>query len=650
MHRAALRFLRSAAVPAAAASVAAASFFQTASCAPSASPVPVVASASPSVDHHPLVNANSTKKRVVVIGTGWAAVSFLQKLKADPNVEVTVISPRPFFLYSPLLPAAAVGSLEARSIIEPASSFLPSNGSLIEAEALSVDVDKQHVMCRSSLDPSRPFNVAYDTLVVAVGSVSNTFGTPGVSKNALFLKSAEDALRVRARVQAAFARASLPVTSPEEAARLLTFVVCGGGPTGSELSAELHDLISGDLARAYPAVAPLARIVVVDSNSHLLSTFDRAIAEYTTKKFSERKGIRLVLEARVTAVDADSVTLLHKATKTKEVLPAGTVVWATGVGLHPFAATLASALPKGAQRNSRALTVDDRLRVRGSRGTIYALGDTATLEQDRALSHAAELFNEFDVDGSGSLEVGELAALLEKATKDFPQFREHLRLFREGAGDRGGAGSAKPAAATAAATPASGGVASMMGGLFGTAAASSSPSSSSSSSLFSSISASGGGSEISESIKQIFAAADTNGDGMLSLEEFKALLAGVDSHLRALPATAQVAKQQGNYLADVANRGLLGPAPAPEAGAAAAAAPAQPPPFVWSDKGSFAFIGGDEAVAKIPGVGVLRGMVAGGLWRGFETANQQSMRNRVSVAVDMAKTRVFGRDVSTLRK
>jgi hypothetical protein len=251
------------------------------------------------------------------------------------------------------------------------------------------------------------------------------------------------------------------------------------------------------------------------------------------------------------------------------------------------------------------------------------------------------------VDGSGSLEVGELAALLEKATKDFPQFREHLRLFREGAGDRGSAGSAKPAAATAAA-PASGGVASMMGGLFGTAAASSSPSSSSS--LFSSISASGGGSEISESIKQIFAAADTNGDGMLSLEEFKALLAGVDSHLRALPATAQVAKQQGNYLADVANRGLLGPAPAPEAGAAAAAAPAQPPSFVWSDKGSFAFIGGDEAVAKIPGVGVLRGMVAGGLWRGFETANQQSMRNRVSVAVDMAKTRVFGRDVSTLRK
>ena len=166
--------------------------------------------------------------------------------------------------------------------------------------------------------------------------------------------------------------------------------------------------------------------------------------------------------------------------------------------------------------------------------------------------------------------------------------------------------------------------------------------------LLPSISASGGSSEVSESLRQVFAAADTNGDGMLSLDEFKALLAGVDSHLRALPATAQVAKQQGNYLADVANRGLLGPPAAEAVGAAAAAT--EPPPFVWSDKGSFAFIGGDEAVAKIPGVGVLRGMVAGGLWRGFETANQQSMRNRVSVAVDMAKTRVFGRDVSTLRK
>jgi hypothetical protein len=88
---------------------------------------------------------------------------------------------------------------------------------------------------------------------------------------------------------------------------------------------------------------------------------------------------------------------------------------ATGVGLHPLAQALARALPRGSQRNSRALTVDDRLRVLGSGGAIYCLGDAATIDQHKALGHAHELFAEFDADKSGSLEVEELAALLNKA-------------------------------------------------------------------------------------------------------------------------------------------------------------------------------------------------------------------------------------------
>ncbi len=66
--------------------------------------------------------------------------------------------------------------------------------------------------------------------------------------------------------------------------------------------------------------------------------------------------------------------------------------------------------------------------------------------------------------------------------------------------------------------------------------------------------------------------------------------------------------------------------------------------------GSMAFLGGDEAAAKLPGFGVVQGAAAGALWRGFETANQQSMRSRSAVAFDQLKVRLFGRDTSTLRR
>ena len=135
--------------------------------------------------------------------------------------------------------------------------------------------------------------------------------------------------------------------------------------------------------------------------------------------------------------------------------------------------------------------------------------------------------------------------------------------------------------------------------------------------------------------------------GRLDLGEFKALLEGMDRHLRSVPATAQVAKQQGKYLAGVANSvGLF----AAQAGAGAGAAAKEPEPFVWKDMGSMAFIGGNEAAAKIPGFGVVQGQAAGALWRGFETSSQQSWRCRLSVAFDQVKVALFGRDTGTLRR
>ncbi len=577
-------------------------------------PQPARAGSPPAADPPPAsptvvaIAPPSAKKHIVVVGSGWASISFLRSLNLDPATHhVTCVSPRGQFLYTPLLPAAVVGSVEARSIVEPVRSLLPPGASFVEAAVTAVHAGTRTITCESALSPGRPFTLAYDVLVLAPGSVANDFGTPGVKEHARVLRSYDDVVGLRRAIHDAWERAALPTTSEAEARRLLTFVLCGGGPTGSELAAELRDLFEHDIGPSHPTLAHLARVVVIDSNSHVLSMFDRAIAEYATAHF-KGKGIELVLKSRVTAVTADGVVVLDKATGASQLLPSATVVWATGVGLHPLAAQLARALPKGSQTNSRALVVDDRLRVKGTQGTIYCLGDAATLEPDITQAHAAALFKEFDADGSGTLDVNELTALLEKASKRHPALREHARLFAN-AKERLAAGAGAGAPAEAPAPAARGWL-----------------------TVFAAPAPEAQRKTAKSELRAAFAR--VAGGGALTLDEFKALLSSMDAHLRALPATAQVARQQGVYLAAVANRGELGRTSGEHLAT---------PPFAWRDLGSLAFIGSGEAVAKLPGFGVLQGIAAGLMWRGFETSQQQGMRSKVAVASDQIRSTIFGR-------
>jgi NADH dehydrogenase FAD-containing subunit len=133
------------------------------------------------------------------------------------------------------------------------------------------------------------------------------------------------------------------------------------------------------------------QVVVVDSMSHILSMFDRAIAEYATAKF-QRDSIRLILQSLVIRVDPDGVHIRRQVDGQVQRLPAGMVVWATGVALHPLAAALAKTLSerplrdesKGnmmdeslsesrqpPQTNRRSLVVDEHLRVLGSNGACF---------------------------------------------------------------------------------------------------------------------------------------------------------------------------------------------------------------------------------------------------------------------------------------
>uniref|UniRef100_A0A061RCA7 NADH:ubiquinone reductase (non-electrogenic) n=1 Tax=Tetraselmis sp. GSL018 TaxID=582737 RepID=A0A061RCA7_9CHLO len=535
--------------------------------------------------------------KVVVLGSGWAAMSFIKQLSktAASKYDITVVSPRNYFLYTPLLPAVATGTCEDRSIVEPVRNFVHGKAKYFEAECKQVDVaQKQITACykKDSEAPGECFDIPYDILVVAVGSTRNTFGCPGVEEHCMFLKSIDDAHRLRSKISECFERAAVPCATEEEKQRLLSFVVVGGGPTGVEVAAELHDMVDEDMKRLYPELMRYVRIRLVENKDHVLGTYNRTISEYTAKQF-ERSGIELVVNNRVKAVEASSVQVSNSKTGEMQHIEYGACVWATGINTNPLIRQIQADLPEGSQGNGRFLVTDKYLRVRGSGGSIFCLGDAGSVTQEQAHAHAAELFREGDANGDGKLQLKELRDILLKGSKEFPQLADYAHFLD------GKAGSLRlDLLAKKAISGIRGKQDTMSEALLG------------------------GLSMSSE----------------LSLEEFEGLLQKIDESLRGLPATAQVANQEGGYLAKIFGTAVV----EPEADLSTL------PGFEYKHKGSLAYVGEDNAVLDQPLLGTLLGKGAGIVWKGFETYGQLSTRNRVLVALDWFRAKVFGRDISNI--
>src|SRR6185295_6088195 len=243
--------------------------------------------------------------RLVVLGCGFGGYSLLHDLRRD-GWHVTLITPRNYFLFTPLLPSAVTGTVELRSILEPARRRL-RGVRVVEACAEAVDWGQRRISCIGAVSGEK-FSLPFDLLVIAVGAAVADYGVPGVAEHAVKLASVEDARTVRRRILEQFARAEIPGLTAEQIRQRLSFVVCGGGPTGVEAAAEIHDLIHEELAESYPELAPFARVVLVEALGRLLSSFDEALAEYTLRHFG-RGGIEVRTSAKVLAVEEGRVLL-----------------------------------------------------------------------------------------------------------------------------------------------------------------------------------------------------------------------------------------------------------------------------------------------------------------------------------------------------
>jgi NADH:ubiquinone reductase (non-electrogenic) len=316
------------------------------------------------------------KKKVVILGSGWGALSMAKKLDSQ-LYTVTVCSPRPFFFYTPLLCGSTTGTVAPGSIIEPIRDAAP-DCNFLNVACKDVDLDAKQVHCTTGAGSTNVV-LDYDHLVVAVGAQPNTFGIPGVDKYAKFLKEMEHGRELRRHLLNRLEEADVAfaVGDIDKAKRLLSIVVVGGGPTGVEFCGELSDLIKRDLTHRFPNLNGYFKVTLVEALPGLLTMFQKAVGEHV-KEHLISQGVDVRLNAAVKEAKEDNVQIKRKD-GTVDTLDYGTLVWVAGVGMRPFTKALCTKIgAEAGQTDRRGLVVDGCLRVKGTRqGEVFAIGDCA---------------------------------------------------------------------------------------------------------------------------------------------------------------------------------------------------------------------------------------------------------------------------------
>ena len=231
-----------------------------------------------------------------------------------------------------------MGTLEHRCITESIRSIHPGVD-YHQSWCTHINVKESSLRLKSAITENC-FKLYYDRLVIACGAQVNTFGIAGVEAHALFLKDTTDARRIRSRVLSCFEKAAHLNLNDPVLSRLLHFVIVGGGPTGVEFSAELHDFIADDLRKYFPSLVSLVRITIYDVATRILGGFDQRLAEYARDRFN-RERIEIRTGTKVMAVHPEGISVQATDGRGEEFIECGLVVWATGLAPTPLTCELA---------------------------------------------------------------------------------------------------------------------------------------------------------------------------------------------------------------------------------------------------------------------------------------------------------------------
>ncbi|MBA3466147.1 MAG: NAD(P)/FAD-dependent oxidoreductase [Gemmatimonadaceae bacterium] len=304
------------------------------------------------------------RPRVVIVGGGFAGLAAAKKLRRA-GVDITLIDRTNHHVFQPLLYQVATGALAPSDITAPIRWILrkQTNITVLLADVRRVEPARGVVV----IDEGR--ELAYDYLILAAGARHAYFGRDDWEPYAPGLKAIEDASEIRRRFLLAFERAEKSEDAAERD-KYLTFVVIGGGPTGTELSGAMPMIARKALGPDFRNIdTKRTKVILIEGGPRLLPSFPPELAERAQRDL-EALGVEVRLNSLVTGVDSTGVWI------GKERIAARTAFWAAGNIASPLAKSLGAPLDRAGR-----LIVEPDLSVPGH-PKIFAVGDLAIVEQD----------------------------------------------------------------------------------------------------------------------------------------------------------------------------------------------------------------------------------------------------------------------------
>lgn len=308
------------------------------------------------------------RTRIVVLGGGFGGVYtalHLERLLGN-SADITLVSRENFLLFTPMLHEVAASDIDITHLVSPLRALL-RHATVFVGEVESIDCQARSVAVKHGSE-AHLHRLPYDHLVVALGSITNFYGLPGLEQHALTMKTLGDAIHLRNEVIAALEEADGECAAGGD--EPLTFVVAGGGFAGVETIAGLNDFVREGLA-FYPRVtSSRIRMVLVHAGSVILPELGEKLGGYAQREL-EKCGVEIITNAKVAGVGHEGVRLADG-----RLIPNRLIVWTAGTSPHPLLHDLPCQLDHG------RIVVDETLAVPGFPG-LWAVGDCAVVPDRR---------------------------------------------------------------------------------------------------------------------------------------------------------------------------------------------------------------------------------------------------------------------------
>jgi NADH dehydrogenase len=306
-----------------------------------------------------------TKKKVLVIGGGFGGVFAAKALERQGRgkLEVELVNSNNYFVFQPLLPEVAAGSIHSADAVVPLRQLL-RRLQVRQAEIMGIDFDAKKVIVVQGAKRT-PIDLPYDELVIALGTGVDLNRFPGLPEHALTMKDLADAHRLRTHVIGCLETADV-TREPDNKQQLLTFVTVGAGFSGVETVAETRELVRRAL-KYYPNIKEdEIRFYLIEYANRILPTFPADLAAYATRRL-QLHGIEVLTGVGTKSASGTAVELTDG-----RIIPTSTIVATIGNGPHRLVETLGLDMHWGRIKTDRFMRVP-------SLDGVWALGDAALI-------------------------------------------------------------------------------------------------------------------------------------------------------------------------------------------------------------------------------------------------------------------------------